>query len=760
MPKAFFSGIFLMILFSSRGFSEIKIDGVLDEPDWENARIIETFYEVFPYSLRQITEFKTQVLILETKDGIYFGFKNFQPNETMRVMNHLRDQERSVSDKNGIVIDFNGDGVEGYNFFVSSSGSIGDGTVRDEKERNWDWDADWKSAATVGKDVWYSESFIPWTVASMKSQAGEVRKIKMAFYRMLMGVGRGFATIKGSPYENLYLSVFNEYEFKNYSGSKLDFFPYTTINEDMAESDFLTKAGAEIFWKIDSSKQVNLTLNPDFGQVESDQVVVNFSAFETFYSDKRPFFAENNNMFDVSDYMHRVINTRRIGGRPDYDCSQYDEILKDKCNLSKAETSEIDFALKYTQKDEVDFGFLMASERDEKFSKGRDFYALRLNTVFKNLKYGYLSTYVDKPVFDDSAMVNSLDFDYKPSSYHRLTGNLLHSDTKGEEGFGLTLGYGFDPDKNFHSGMGINFFDDRLDLNDMGYLILNDRFMFNGRTQFKRTDFDSGSTLRSRLYEIGYGSKFNSDSRRESSNFALKLENNFTNLSELKTEIFYRSSGKNTRITRGSELAPYINMPKGVGGYIDFTGPRTPFYFYSLRYERGRGSEHSPEIGWGTKSRGFLKLMPNDNLSFSFMYQYENENDWLNWFDENLLASFKRKQRTSIVEMEWFHKDDHELRIKAQMVAFTGRDPVAYLGDIKGELNSLDIDIPPITISELAFQIRYRYEIMPLSYLYLVYSKGGRVSMQDDEDNVFNLYRRPWNSPEKENFTLKLRYRF
>ena len=102
MPKAFFSGIILMILFSSRAFSEIKIDGVLDEPDWENARIIETFYEVFPYSLRQITEFKTQVLILETKDGIYFGFKNFQPNETMRVMNHLRDQERSVSDKNGI----------------------------------------------------------------------------------------------------------------------------------------------------------------------------------------------------------------------------------------------------------------------------------------------------------------------------------------------------------------------------------------------------------------------------------------------------------------------------------------------------------------------------------------------------------------------------------------------------------------------------------------------------------------------------------
>ena len=79
----------------------------------------------------------------------------------------------------------------------------------------------------------------------------------------------------------------------------------------MSRSDLLSKAGAEVFWKIDSSKQVNLTLNPDFGQVESDEVVVNFSAFETFYSDRRPFFAENNNLFDVSDRMHRIINTRR-----------------------------------------------------------------------------------------------------------------------------------------------------------------------------------------------------------------------------------------------------------------------------------------------------------------------------------------------------------------------------------------------------------------------------------------------------------------
>ena len=759
MKSHLLPGLFLGLVFCINLKAEISIDGVLDEKEWETARKIDTFYEVYPYSLKEVDDYMTQVLILESAEGLYFGFKNYQPNETMRVMNHMRDQERSISDKNGIVIDFNGDGVEGYNFFVSSSGSKGDGTVRNEKDRNWDWDADWETAATVDNDVWYTESFIPWTVASMKSQSGDIRKIKMAFYRMMMGIGKGVSTIKGSPFENLYLSVFNEYEVKNYSGSKLDFFPYMTISEDIIGSDLLSKAGAEIFWKIDSSRQVNLTLNPDFGQVESDEVVVNFSAFETFYSDKRPFFAENNNMFDVSDRMHRIINTRRIGGRPDYDCSAYGD-LEEYCQQNKADTSEIDFALKYTQKGNIDFGVMSASERDEKFSQGRDFYALRLNTKSNNLKYGYLGTYVDKPVTRENAQVNSFDFLYLPSEIHRMNGNFMHSSVDNQDGFGLTLGYAYNPNRDFSSGIGVNYYDDRLDLNDMGYLILNDRFMFNGRTQFKRTTFNEGSILRSRLFEIGYGSKFNVDSQRESSNFALKLENAFVNLSELKAEIFYRSTGRNTRITRGSQVSPFIKMPKGIGGYIDLTGPRRPTYIYGLRFERGRGSEHSPELGWGTKKRGYFKYMPVDNISFSLMHQHADENQWLNWFNDNLLATFQRKQRTSVVEMEWFHNNVHELRIKAQMVAFTGRNPQALLGDLSGNLNPEIMDIAPITISELAFQVRYRYEIKPLSYLYIVYSKGGRISMQDDEDGLFSLYRRPWNSPEKENFTVKLRYRF
>ena len=94
------------------------------------------------------------------------------------------------------------------------------------------------------------------------------------------------------------------------------------------------------------------------------------------------------------------------------------------------------------------------------------------------------------------------------------------------------------------------------------------------------------------------------------------------------------------------------------------------------------------------------------------------------------------------------------------MVAFTARKPKAYLGDSFGYLNNVDIALDPFSLSDLAFQIRYRYEILPLAYLYVVYSKGGRIVEFDREDNLGELYKRPWNDPQADNFTVKVRYRF
>ena len=758
---SFFSLLYFLIQGSILN-AEIIIDGKLDEVEWNQAKQITTFYEVFPYTLGAVEDIKTVILIQESEEGIFIGFKNYQSNESMRSQSHQRDNERSIADKNGVTIDFDADKLSGYQFFVSSSGSIGDATYRNENERSYDWDADWLSAATTEEGVWYSEMFIPWKVAPMKAQSGDKRKVRMAFYRMLAGPQRVIATIKGSSYENLYLSVFNDYEFTNYQSSSIDFFPYLTINENRIEAEVDNKVGAEVFWKIDSSKQLNAAFNPDFGQVESDDVVVNFSATETFYSDKRPFFSENHSLFNVTAWRFLyVINTRRIGGEPDYDCSKFDEIQEDNCINNKVGANDIDYAVRYSQQGEsLDFGFLGASEADENFSRGKDFYSVRLRTKVDDLTIGYLGTHVHRPVIDRTAQVNSMDFDYRPSSVLRLNGLLVHSKVEDKNGYGFDFGLGYDPDKTRRFGFGLYYFDENLDVNDMGYLARNDWLMFGGRYQIRQTDFSADSLLRSRQYEFGWSLKSDSSFNKEPSAIRFSIDNSFKNSSEFKFGTFYRLKGRDNRITRNSSLAPFINMPKGYGFEMDFNGPRENFLRYSVDAKRQKGDSYSGELGWTSSYRGSVSISPIETLTAKLSYRHTKETNWLNWVNDNLLATYDRKQRRTTASVQWVEGTKHELRVKAQMLAFTARNPKAYLGDTYGNLNPYQFSLPPITVSQLAFQVRYRYEIKPLAYLYVVYTKGGRVSMNDEEDSLHELYKRPWNDPQSDNFTIKVRYRF
>ena len=177
---------------------------------------------------------------------------------------------------------------------------------------------------------------------------------------------------------------------------------------------------------------------------------------------------------------------------------------------------------------------------------------------------------------------------------------------------------------------------------------------------------------------------------------------------------------------------------------------------------RRKGQEYMPGLGWSTIYDFFLEISPSDYLSLSMFYQEHEEKDWLNWIQDNLLATYDMKQRVTVAGLNWFKGDKHELRVKAQMVAFTARSPIPFLADQFGNLNNSPkkIAVPPITLSDLAFQIRYRYELMPLSYLYFVYTKGGRVVETDEEDSLRKIYKRPWEDPQSDTFTIKLRYRF
>ena len=742
------------------------IDGKIKETDWNQAREITKYYESLPYTLNDASG-SQKVLVLEDEKGIYLGFINYQSNDSIRTQKHQRDDEMANADMVGVSIDFDGDGLLSYGFSISAGGSILDNVVRNENEVNYDWDSDWGHAVNIEDGVWYAEMFIPWSVAPMKSQSGDKRRVKLSFYRWLRSEFKVYTTIKGNPRTEKFISLFNDYEFNNYSVSKIDYFPYVNFSEDRVLNEDNTKVGAEIFWKIDAGKQLNIAMNPDFGQVESDELVVNFDSSETYYSDKRPFFSENHSLFDVKGFrFFYVINTRRIGAAPDYDCSVYNKTIRDLCQSSQVGISDIDYAVRYTQQNEsLDFGFLGASEADEEFSQGRDFYSLRLRKAEKRFSVGYLGTFTKRPVLNREANVNSVDVIYRPKDTMRFDAIFINSkidDPLVDKDSGNAFRFRFtsSPTKQRYHDLGIFYFDENLDITDMGYQIEKDWLFAGSQNGLKFTDYDESSIFQSNQVELGIGLEANGDLDKSSNFTYLTYKSYFKNTSFVEFTNFYRASSKDFWITRKDLTAPYIKRPENYGSNIQFSGPSRNFFNYFIELKREKGSQWRSASGFATSYATKLSFAPRDNLNFSVYHQNLKEEQWLNWLQDNLIGIYSKKQRTTVADLNWFGGDRHELRIKAQMVAFTARNPLPYLGDSNGKLNPVAIDLDPFTLSDLAFQVRYRYEILPLAYLYVVYSRGGRIIQTDLEDDLEEIYKRPWDDPQADTFTVKVRYRF
>ena len=742
------------------------IDGKIKETDWNQAREITKYYESLPYTLNDASG-SQKVLVLEDEKGIYLGFINYQSNDSIRTQKHQRDDEMANADMVGVSIDFDGDGLLSYGFSISAGGSILDNVVRNENEVNYDWDSDWGHAVNIEDGVWYAEMFIPWSVAPMKAQSGDKRRVKLSFYRWLRSEFKVYTTIKGNPRTEKFISLFNDYEFNNYSVSKIDYFPYVNFSEDRVLNEDDTKVGAEIFWKIDAGKQLNIALNPDFGQVESDELVVNFDSSETYYSDKRPFFSENHSLFDVKGFrFFYVINTRRIGAAPDYDCSVYNKTIRDLCQSSQVGISDIDYAVRYTQQNEsLDFGFLGASEADEEFSQGRDFYSLRLRKAEKRFSVGYLGTFTKRPVLDREANVNSVDVIYRPKDTMRFDAIFINSKiddpmVNKDSGNAFRFRFTSSPTKQRYHDLGIFYFDENLDITDMGYQIEKDWLFAGSQNGLKFTDYDESSIFQSNQVELGIGLEANGDLDKSSNFTYLTYKSYFRNTSFVEFTNFHRTSSKDFWVTRKDPTAPFIRRPENYGSNIQFSGPSRNFFNYFIELKREKGSQWRSASGFATSYATKLSFAPRDNLNFSLYHQNLKEGQWLNWLQDNLLGIYSKKQRTTVADLNWFGGDKHELRIKAQMVAFTARNPLPYLGDSSGSLNPVAIDLDPFTLSDLAFQVRYRYEILPLAYLYVVYSRGGRIIQTDLENDLEEIYKRPWNDPQADTFTVKVRYRF
>jgi len=765
---------FLLFIFSGVITASITVDGILDEPAWENAQTLSDFVTVYPND-KSKPKYKTEVKVFSDDKGIYFGFINEQPIETHTPLKHPRDKWFVDADRNFIMIDFDGNATVGYEFSVTLGDTLRDAIITNENELSDSWDAIWYAKTHQTKTAWFSEFFIPWEVAPMNIIEGKKRNIKLTFVRRHHSENK-FYNIPGlwaeqSPFLSRFLSLKVDNP-ENIKTSRVDYFPYLSFTNNFIENNRNINFGGEIFWDINSESKLDVSINPDFGQVESDDLIVNFSAIETYYKDKRPFFTENQTLFEITGWNLYFVNTRRIGGIPDK-CSPTNEALKGQCANSLIDSSDIDLALRYTQKSqENEFGFFSAFEANSLHSSGRDYFAgrYRRNISEANGKMGYMVTAVDRPSINREAYVHTLDFDFKPSAPTRVYGWLSQAHIKDNQSDTVGTGARVVVTKGFSDQLfvlgAINYLDEDFNINDMGYIEEYNKISVGGFLQYIRPIKDKKSKVAQTILKVNGGHNRSTEGYGNGIGFITELElfmrdNSYLNLKCNCTVI----RGKDFTETRNYPTAPYIESLANYDFQLSYFTPRTdrirPYVKFGLETGGYRINDLNSDLQNESVNFGLGLILTTSSqfrASLDF-FEYQKENNWEVWQRENFFGYFDKEMVSSGINLDWFPGNNQEFRLKAFIYGIKAKNARAFRVNQNGYMSSSSDAINSFQVSETAFQIRYKYELSPLSNLYVVYTRGGKSSglLKDSFDG---LYSNAWNEQTLDKFIVKIRYKF
>lgn len=727
----------------------VTIDGHIDPAEWQGAQHITDFRLTQPLS-RAPAPYPTEAWILATPEGLAIAFRNLQPSSVPRTRQVAQRDAGGPADRVNLYVDFDGDGRTGYNFTVLLSDSIVDGTITNENQFSNDWDGNWKHAVSEDAAGWSVEMLIPWYIAPMRSGKDGKRTLGISLDRVVGATGQRMSWPAVSFTEARFLTVLAPVTVPEYSQSLLAVTPFGVVVADNVRNSQHFDTGADVFWKPNGRFQLSATLNPDFGQVESDQLVVNFSAVETFFSDKRPFFTENQAFFDVPfggyNNSNRLIYTRRVGGPADDGSGAGDVTAAVKVNGSAGA---------------FNYGAFAATEADD---AGRDFYAVRATRDFDQQGVGAMVTRVDRPFLDRTATVYEVDHRWAPSERLNLRTTLVASDIAQDGANTRGTGGQLRMDYDFGNGWRQNLYalhlGDTLQLNDFGYLERNSFNYARYEVDRRFANLPAGASYDSHEWRYAVSRRYNDDGVHLTDAWAIDQVGLLRNGGNDFFEIAGYTAGHDDRITRGNGV---VDVPgKFYLFYERFTPRRTHWSLYwHARYaaEGLRGPAHGAfEIDFNPT------YFVSDNLSFGVELFAQHNPDWLVWpdwiaQDGRQLGSFHSNLAQLNAAMQWTISAKQELRVKLETIALDARLRQAWRVADDGTPVATNDDIPDISLRNLGFQVRYRYELAPLSNLYIAYVRGGSAFDTVGRE-VGPLLQDAFSLRDSEQLLVKLSYRF
>lgn len=283
----------------------INPDGILNEPQWQSAEIITDFWEYFPLDSIQAKK-QTEIKMLYDDDNLYVGITVYTAGNDYAIQSLKRDFRAGNSDNITLLFDTFNDGNNAFLFGINPYGVRREGLVSggglNLNGFTISWDVKWRGDSQIYDGYYTSEMTIPLT--AFKFKEGET-KWRFNSYRFDTQSNENSTWMNIPQNQNIYgLTFMGDMIFEKPLGkyrTPLAFIPYiNTISQkdfELDQGNTSIKVGGDVKVPIGNSMNLDITVNPDFSQVEVDDQVTNLTRFEVSLPEKRQFFIDNSDLF-------------------------------------------------------------------------------------------------------------------------------------------------------------------------------------------------------------------------------------------------------------------------------------------------------------------------------------------------------------------------------------------------------------------------------------------------------------------------------
>ncbi|MCS3796207.1 hypothetical protein GGD38_001545 [Chitinophagaceae bacterium OAS944] len=298
------------------------IDGKLNDACWKTLSWSGNYTQWIPNEGAQPSQ-PTQLKILYDDKNIYVAIRAID-HEPEKIIRKAGRRDEFIGDMVGICFDSYHDRRTGFEFDVSAAGQKTDLLITNPANADNNWNAVWYVKTSNEDSAWTAEFRIPLSQLRYSKDSLQVwglhswrwidRLQQESDWEPQSSKGPGMLYLFGELHGIHGLPRSRRFEMLPYTVGKLNTFKTEEANPFANKGRrWLGKAGLDAKIGLTSNLTVDLTVNPDFGQVESDPSVMNISAFETFYEEKRPFFLEGRNIFNFDFDNSSLFYSRRIG---------------------------------------------------------------------------------------------------------------------------------------------------------------------------------------------------------------------------------------------------------------------------------------------------------------------------------------------------------------------------------------------------------------------------------------------------------------